>query len=561
MHSGEKIAHSLGFELEWLEYEFGGGFINRTTWGDTMMIAHTLDERSGTKSLGTQTLMAFGFDLKEKSHVDPKRGILTYPLHDVLVYNGMDSKWTHKLKHTKWPAIESNPKYLLEYHRKLILAPSMVLTQSRGMPIDFEYSAKLHTKFQADIAAVNAKILRTPEVLLYERKHGPFQPSNDDHVLRLMKLIERPEIKVEERGVVRYTTGEEVLAQMPVEEVPSAPLILEHRGLAKIDSTFIAPTLSRKNVCVDGLIRTRYDSMHAITGRVSADDPAVMNWPKRKYRETRGQVAATEGNVLLPCDYGQIEFRVFGMASEDPKLIEYCWTGYDVHKFWAERMLKLYPKSKDYIAKAWASDLAKVRKALGDEDAAILKIWRQEAKNGWVFPQFFGASPYSCGEQLHLPDDVVEDLAGEFWDTFKYVKRWQEKLVKSYEKNFYVETLSGRRRRGIMNRNMILNHPIQGTALDIATAAWNALTLRSQLEENPEYQPIFFGHDDLTFHVGEDNVAAMVPVIAREMCMHRFDYINVPLVVEVSAGYRWSDTKELKVYRAHELFDLKNPFA
>jgi hypothetical protein len=44
------------------------------------------------------------------------------------------------------------------------------------------------------------------------------------------------------------------------------------------------------------------------------------------------------------------------------------------------------------------------------------------------------------------------------------------------------------------------------------------------------------------------------------MCRHRFDFINVPVVVEVSMGKNWYTSKEIGIYRSNELFNLKNPY-
>ena len=155
---------------------------------------------------------------------------------------------------------------------------------------------------------------------------------------------------------------------------------------------------------------------------------------------------------------------------------------------------------------------------------------------------------------------MTQDLAGEFWDDFRVTKKWQEKLLVNYERNLYVETLGGRKRRGPMTKNEIINMPIQGTACDIVTAGMNAISEMADMEEDDEIQPRFNGHDDLTFVMDEPSVDAKVPVIAREMCMPRFNYVNVPLLVEVKTGKRWHDMKEIKVYKSHEIFKTPNPY-
>jgi len=551
MASGRKAAHNLAMELEWSYYFFGPKVLRLTEWDDTMAMAHTLDERSGTKSLGIQTTIHFGFNVKEQSKIDVTR-LEEYPIRQTLRYNGMDTKWTDLLRRKLQPLVEAeNPR---EYERKIRLAPTLIRTEAKGLPVDFEYVSAMNDKLESDIEKIEAKLRRTDEVRRFMDRKGTFQASNPDHVLYLMhNILGREEVRVEERGREGYrmTTDEEALSKIPAREVPSASLILEHRGASKLKSTYIMPVMRREIVCPDDRIRSKYSSMVAETGRLASEDPNVQNFPKRKHKEVRGMIYAPDGTIMAALDYGQIEFRVVGMASEDDNLVRACWTGYDVHKFWAQRMVALYPPIKDYIVEAFAVDW----------DEKGLKTLRQEAKNGWVFPQLFGSSIRSCAEQLHLPEDVAGELGDEFWDEFKGVKRWQERLLEKYAKNLYVETLGGRKRRGPMTKNQIINHPIQGTAFDIVGEGMTALSELSEAEDDDYLQPELNVHDDLTFILPEQGHMGRIDRIALEMCRHRFDYINVPLVVEASVGPRWHQLEEVKVYRSDALFGIPNPYA
>lgn len=549
LSSGTKYAHNLAMELEWSEFFFGAKVLRQTEWGDTMAMAHTFDERPGTKSLDVQTRIHYGFFLKAQSRVDPIR-LLEYPLKEALRYNAMDSKWTHRLAKDRLEILDQHPVYMREYQRKVRLAPTLVLTETKGLPVDFEYAKILEAKLSDSASSLEAKIRRCPEVKTFSSRFGSFSPTNPDHVLKLMRdICQRSEVRIEDKrtGAVRMSTDEETLSKIPARDVPSAPLILEHRAVSKLSGTYVSPVMSRKIVCPDNKIRAKYSSMVAATGRLACEDPNIQNWPKRKNKEIRGIIAH---DLMLACDYGQIEFRVVGMASEDNNLVKYCWTGYDVHKYWAERMAKEWPRIKDYIVETFKVDW----------DEKGLKTLRQEAKNGWVFPQLFGSSVRSCAEQLHLPEDVAEDLAAEFWDEFSGVKKWQDRLLKNYERDLYVETLGGRRRRGAMTKNEIINMPIQGTASDIVTEAMSALSELSFELERDEIHPSINIHDDLTFLINPNNLDSNLEIISREMCRHRFNYINVPLVVEASTGRRWHELEEIKVFRSSEIFNLENPY-
>lgn len=550
LSSGRKICHNLSFELEWIAYHFGNEVLYKTEWEDTMLQSHTLDERQGTHSLDNQCRKHFGFFLKALSKGINTKNLLGCSLPEVLKYNALDSKWTYRLFEKQLGLIQEEPAYIIEYERKVRLAPSLVMIEQKGVPADISRARELQDDLSAQVKKIDNSIHRCAEVEKYKRKYGAFNITSNDHVAKLMvDICGRSEVKEEDGSV---STDEEALHAIPADEVPSASLILEHRAVSKLLSTYVQPIVSGKIVYSDGRMHTKYSSNIAVTGRLASEDPNIQNFPKRKHQYIRSIVCAGEGMWIVAADYGQIEARVIGMASEDANLVKYLWTNYDIHGFWAERVMSEYPRVKDRMISEYGVD--------GDDDKKILKTFRNEIKNGWVFPQFFGSSYRSCARNLQIPEILAQDLTNEFWDEFSGVKKWQDRLLKKYERTLYVETLLGRRRRGPMTKNEIINHPIQGTACDIVTAAQVSLSERSIREDNEELQPNLNLHDDLSFWVKDDHLESHVEVIAKEMCEHRFDFINVPLVVEVAVGERWDSLEEIGIYRSNEIFKLRNPY-
>jgi DNA polymerase-1 len=139
-------------------------------------------------------------------------------------------------------------------------------------------------------------------------------------------------------------------------------------------------------------------------------------------------------------------------------------------------------------------------------------------------------------------------------------KRWQEKLVARYERNLYVECLGGRKCRGPRTKEQVINAPIQGTAADIVTEGMCAVSERAQLEADIYLNPVINVHDDLTYLFPINETERYMRVAAEEMCKPRFDYINVPLVVEASLGASWHLLEEVKVFRSNEIFNTPSPY-
>lgn len=553
LQSNRKFAHNLIMEQEWSMHEWGERVLRLTDWEDTMVQAFTIDGREGTKSLEAQTMFHFGFNVKAQSPIDVKR-LLDYPIKQVLRYNGMDTKWTEAVSRHNDAILDSEPTLRDSYERRVRLIPALVLASAKGVDVDQKYAKDLLATMTDDLRQVERDISRCNEVKDYERRHGRFSPSNSDHVLTLMRdVCKRGEVEVVDRdGKVSYSTSEEHLSAIPEAEVKSAPLILKWRGIDKLRGTYLRPIAEGAVIAPDGKVHTQYSATRTITGRLSSDDPNLQNIPHRtaEGRRVRAAYYAKPYEWIAALDYGQIEARVIGMASEDPNLLRYQWTDYDIHGFWATRIADTYPKVKDWIVKTFSVDW----------DEKGHKTLRQETKNKWVFPQFFGSAARSCATDLHLPEEVADKLAAEFWDEFKGVKKWQTKLEQFYEKHLYVETLGGLRRAGPTSRNELINMPVQGTAAEIVTGAMTELSEMGFAEDDPELQPNLNIHDDLTFWLRDETLETKIGRIAKVMCRHRFDYIIVPLIVEVKVGNRWGSMEEIKVFKSNELFNLRNPY-
>lgn len=549
-NSNVKVAHNLVFELEWTGHELAEELLRGTQWGDSMAAMHSLDERRGSLSLGDTTLQLFGFDVKALSNLDTAR-LIEYPLEDVLKYNSLDSKWCllswiearHRMRH--------EPVLWEETLRKVRRSPVVVLSQLQGVLIDVEYAKQMQAVLEDEIDSAVRIIKQAREVKKFEEQFNrPFSPTSDDDVLALVKdVMRRPECQT---GDNKFSCDESVLAAIPKEAGVAPQQILIHRGSSKLRGTYILPVTTplakdvRGVLYADGRAHTNYNLMIAVSGRLSSDDPNLQNYPKRKRKEVRGIIVAPPGHSLLACDYGQIEARVIAMASEDRVLVDALWTDFDIHGHWATRFLEDYPEIADWIIETF--------EVPGDDKKKIHKVLRQEAKNKWVFPQFFGASPFSCARNLHMPDDVAKKFASEFWDQFKGVKRWQQKVVAKYEKDFYAETLTGRRRRGPMTPNELFNHSPQGTAADIVLDAMDRCSAVAADNDWYWYQPPINVHDDLTFCVPDEHLETSLERITYEMCNANYSFINVPILVEASySKRRWHELQEVGVYRSDTL--------
>jgi DNA polymerase-1 len=545
-----KRAHNLAFELEWSGQKFGIETIRARPWEDTANMAAILDERTGRKmksgpfSLEFLCQQRFGFNLKKTSNVDRAK-LESTPLEVVLLYNGMDAKYHDGLGSELLADIERED--LMEAHRLAQRrVPTVVLSQLRGVPVDQSVVKTLFKKYDKKVKDCEQVIQELPVVKKFVRQRGrefnPLSTSKDlpivlDEMLGLSEVWVTDKYTKEEKFTTEEAVLNEVIKNHPEKSdaVQLVKALIELREAGGTKSKYIDSLMIGSDNCVvypDGLVHTNFNTFFAETGRLSSDDPNLQNFPKRdaETKEVRKSIAARPGEIILAFDYGQIEARVIAMFTKDKTFVKALWERWDVHEDWAKRLAYEYPSrigGKKFLT-----------------DKKVMKDFRTDIKNQWTFPLFFGATAHSVAGYLQIPQDIIEEQIEEFWKMFPEAKNWQDGLIRFYQKNGYVECMTGRRRRGPLTTNQLINAPVQGTACEIVLDAMSRLSETG----DPELQPEINIHDDLTFlRVRTERAEAVAEKVVDTMLMVPFKWAHiVPITVEMSMGKNWCELEELK---------------
>ena len=135
----------------------------------------------------------------------------------------------------------------------------------------------------------------------------------------LFDELQIPVIKKTPKGAP--STAEEVLQELAL-DYPLPKLILEHRGLSKLKSTYtdkLPLMISDKT----GRVHTSYHQAVAATGRLSSTDPNLQNIPIRSAegRKIRQAFIAPDQHKIVAIDYSQIELRIMAHLSQDEGLV------------------------------------------------------------------------------------------------------------------------------------------------------------------------------------------------------------------------------------------------
>lgn len=527
-------AHNSKFEQEWLSEELGDEIVFECEWHDTMAQAYILDEREGCKGLDDITLLHFGFDVKKLSEVDV-RNLENTPLEEVLPYNGLDAKYCLKAALVQEELLEKEGLVDI-YEMQNVRAGPIVIAQRRGIHPNTPAAKRLNQELEAKQEGLLKKINEDPDAVAWcKENHREFPATSNPELLKFFRnyLGHRDIASVDEPSLSTI-------------DHPISSSLLELRATSKLRSTYVSPLLpGGKQVHEDGLIHTNFNHLLTVTGRLSSDEPNLQNFPNRKGRHIREVIAVPSDDIwLVSIDFGQIEARIIGMASNDSYLMTALWEDYDIHMVWTEKLAYAYPSKVGG------------KKFLKDKER--LKKFRKDVKNQWTFPLFYGSMMSSVSRGLDIPTSIIEPLYDEFWSTFADVYAWQQSLLKRYKQLGYVETLTGRRRHAPLSPNEIINTPIQGTASDIVVDASVRLAKIAYEQSKPQFQYRLNVHDDLTFYFPDRSLEEDIEFAAKHMVMSPLPFITAPLTVEVSIGRNWYEQEEIAVFKSTQ-FGFKRP--
>lgn len=545
LNSGKKVCHNLKHELMWFNWYFGQEVLRETEWEDTASQAYILDERTSKKrnkgmfGLGRLTQLRLGFDVKKLSNIEVK-DVRNVPLEELLPYNGLDAKYTHPLFLIQEKLLSPKLKKIYKNHH-VEICKTLALTETKGVDVNEEQVKEFRQVWEKELLVVEKKLQATDEALEYKKVYGKLlNPNSEAQVVKLFSdILKYKRIKETKKG--KYAVDESVLKQFSEEGSEIASLIIEYKRVFKLIVTYCDGVDKR---VVNGVLHTNYGHMYTKTSRLNSEDPNLQNWNHRKHPEVRKIIIVSKSNWFVSLDYCQIEARVLAMASKDIRFIEEIFKGLDIHAYWAQQTLKEYPRA---MGVEYYEDI----------DKAMLAEYRGVIKNGMVFPWFYLSTAYTVANNLGIPLRIVEDLYDRFWEDYAGVKKWQEEVVNFYYEHGYVEMLTGRRRRAPLAYTKLANTPIQGVASEIVVAAGNRLSLLGYQQKKPQNQLILNIHDDLSFSIPDKTLDKDIELIGEEMVKPVFDFINVPLAVDVSVGKNWYDLEKIHTFDSQDFGHFK----
>ncbi|WP_288428302.1 DNA polymerase I [uncultured Pantoea sp.] len=429
-------------------------------------------------------------------------------------YAAEDADVTLQLHLKMWPELEkeAGPKKVFE-QIEMPLLKVISRVERNGVLIDQAILAQHSKELTARLAELELKA--------HELAGEPFNLSSTKQLQVI--LFEKQGIKPTKKTPGGApSTSEEVLAELAL-DYPLPKVILEHRGLSKLKSTYTEKLPLMINP-VSGRVHTSYHQAVTATGRLSSTDPNLQNIPVRndEGRRIRQAFVAGKGNRIVAADYSQIELRIMAHLSQDKGLLDAFSQGEDIHRATASEVFGV-PLSK----------------VTGEQ--------RRSAK-AINFGLIYGMSAFGLSRQLNIGAGEAKKYMDLYFERYPGVLRYMENTRQLAASNGYVETLDGRRlwlpdikssnaiRRKAAERAAI-NAPMQGTAADIIKRAMIAVDDWLQKQTDDAVRMIMQVHDELVFEIKAEAVDEASKQIRA--LMEGSMALDVPLLVEVGVGDNW----------------------
>ncbi len=511
----EKIGHNIKYDLKILN-RYDGKVLGPTF--DTM-IAHYLINPEARQSMDFLATYYLNYQPISIETLLGKKGkgqgnMADLKPEEITDYACEDADITLQLKQVLEPQIQKPHLADLFYKMEMPLVEVLKDMEFEGIAID--------------VPALNSYSKELDLILIElekEIKNDAGLDFNLDSPKQLGEvLFEHLKIssKAKKTKTGQYATGEDVL-QKHEKDHPIIPKILEYRQLRKLKSTYVDPL---PMLCdpVDGRIHTNFMQTVTATGRLSSNNPNLQNIPVRsaKGREIRRAFVARNPEFkLMAVDYSQIELRIIAALSEDETMISAFKAGLDIHTATASNVFKT-PLT------------------------AVTRDQRSAAK-AVNFGIIYGQSAFGLAQNLSISRTEAKTIIDSYFEQFKTIKTYMEKVVSDARELGYVETIMKRRRylpdinstnaivRGFAERNAV-NAPIQGSAADIIKMAMIAVH-KAMKSENVKSKMILQVHDELVFdvHVSEE---IMMQLLVKSAMENAIDLI-VPMEVELKLAQNW----------------------
>lgn len=298
---------------------------------------------------------------------------------------------------------------------------------------------------------------------------------------------------------------------------PLADLVLQRRKAQKIARTYLRHFF--EDVDHNDTIHPNINTCQAVTGRMSMSDPNLQNLPRTNTNHlaelVRACVTPREGNVLLMCDFDQIEWRLFASLSGDETLVR----AFEAEDFFTE-----------------------ISKMVFNDPTIVKKDSRRQIVKNAMYAQIYGAGAqkFAWTAGVSLPD--AKQFLALLDQRMPAIRSLQQQIIREGQQHYNVEGVAWvpgafTSRRHVLDDDKIyklVNYKLQGGAADIFKR--KLVQLSQHGLDGRMVAPV---HDEIILDIPKEDFHDVAHIL--QQTMNDDTLTAVPITASVSYGYRWSD--------------------
>jgi len=512
-----KILHNAKYDIEVMARPENGA-VTIAPIDDTMLISYSMDagrHGQGMDFLAQQHLnhTPISFD----SVTGTGKGRITFdrvPLDRATAYAAEDADVTLRLWQKLRPKLREAQALALYEQVERRMIPVLAAMETAGIKVDGAELARIGQDFSERLVILEAEAHRVAG-----RAFNVASPKQLGEI-----LFDEMGLKGGKKGKTgAWSTDAKVLEELAAHGAELPKVVMEHRQLAKLKSTYVEGLTAQ--LAVDGRIHTDFAMAVTSTGRLSSNEPNLQNIPIRTKEGMRIRQAfvAERGHLLMSADYSQIELRLLAHMADVPTLREAFAQGLDIHSRTAADIFGLPLDGVDREARR-----------------------RAKAIN---FGIIYGMSAFGLAAQLGIGPGEARGIIDAYFQKYPGIRAEMDRLKQEAKTLGYVLSPFGRKLwiANIAAKDPILragaerqaiNAPFQGGAAEVIKRAMvrvpNALA-----DAGLKARMLLQVHDELVLEVPEAELEASGRVLRDTM--QNVAALRVPLLVEVGHGRSWAE--------------------
>ncbi len=523
----QKAGQNMKFDIKALRC---AGLEVEGIWFDTMIASYLLNPGTRNHNLDDMVFRELGYQMTKITDLIGKgKGQTTLAFVDknkVADYSCEDADYTFRLIKPLQKELKENELEKLFNEIEMPLVEVLVEMELTGIKIDEEHLKELSKTLDKQIKSITKKVYKLAG-----------QEFNISSPLQLKEILFE-KLKISREGIGKTKTGISTAAnelEKLHDQHEIIPLIEEYRELTKLQSTYIdaLPKLINSKT---GRVHTEFNQTITATGRLSSSNPNLQNIPIRTDlgKEIRKAFVADRGYRILSADYSQVELRVIACLAKDKNMMAVFQKGEDIHASTAAKIFEV-PLEK------------------------VTKDMRSAAKEV-NFGVLYGMGAYGLAWRKKISREKAREFIEKYFNTYKDVKKYLEKMKEDAREDGFVQTLFGRRRylpeinSGVTQirlaaERMAINMPIQGTAADLMKVAMIEVYKvikdfnKKINKQESKIKMMLQVHDELVFEVPLELVDKLAKIIDEKM--EKIHKLEVPIKVDTEAGKNWQEMEKL----------------